>query len=192
MLLDVGANYGYFTCLWAATRPDNRVIAFEPAPTTCAALKTNVLANRLNERVTVWQKALGNDQGHVRFVEAPDGQSGLSHLVAPGEHVSDELVVEMTTLDDLVSGRSDIAHIEVLKIDAEGADALVIEGARGLLSDRRIEHVFFEHDAKLSRRLGGHEHHPHQLLRECGYRVHRIGRFAWHASATGSRLPDSQ
>src|SRR5690348_10122433 len=45
LLVDVGANYGYYSCLWTGTRDDNRAIAFEPSPANVTALRTNLERN---------------------------------------------------------------------------------------------------------------------------------------------------
>jgi hypothetical protein len=73
VFVDVGANYGYFTCLWAAAGGGNRVIAFEPAPEAFAALEENVLSNQLDRHVILCQKAVGKDRSAAGFVESPGG-----------------------------------------------------------------------------------------------------------------------
>lgn len=42
IFVDVGANYGYFSCLWAALNSDNRVIAFEASPRNVLPLRENI------------------------------------------------------------------------------------------------------------------------------------------------------
>jgi FkbM family methyltransferase len=184
-LVDVGANYGYFTCLWAALRNTNRAIAFEPAPTAFAVLEANVASNGLQDRVTLFRAAVGKSASIGRFIEAPQGQSGLSHLLPDGELNGSDVPVEVVTLDDFfaAAGRAP-TNIDVLKVDAEGADALVLAGGENLLRGKRIKTLFFEHDEKLNRRFGIGPREPQRLLQDCGYDVRRIGRFVWCASAS--------
>ncbi|KAA6351939.1 hypothetical protein EZS27_000736 [termite gut metagenome] len=42
VMVDVGANYGYFSCLWASQNPQNKVYAFEASPMNVNPLKNNV------------------------------------------------------------------------------------------------------------------------------------------------------
>src|SRR5690554_2729082 len=42
ILVDVGANYGYYSCIWASTNPNNKVFAFEASPKNIAPLKNNI------------------------------------------------------------------------------------------------------------------------------------------------------
>jgi FkbM family methyltransferase len=185
LLVDVGANHGYFTCLWAAANPANTVVAFEPAPTAFAALALNVAENGFADRVALHQAAAGAEPGTALLVDSPDGQSGLSHVVADGDSAGGAASVAVTTLDDVFSSTEET--IDVLKVDAEGADALVLRGAERLLRDNRIAAVFFEHDAGMSARYGIMPDEPKRLLVECGYTVRRFGRFVWMATRADRR-----
>jgi len=181
LLVDVGANHGYFTCVWAAVA-GNRVVAFEPAPEAFVALEENVAANGLAERVTLHRVALSKELSNAGFVESPDGQSGLSHLASGNENGERDVVVAVTTLDAAFADHAD-STIDVLKVDAEGADAWVLFGAEGLLRSKRIRTLFFEYDQRLNRRFAIALFEPQRFLRDCGYDVRRIGRFLWTASA---------
>ena len=78
------------------------------------------------------------------------------------------VTVDVKRLDDLVPDRM---NVSVLKIDTEGADAWVLEGAQRLLLERRIQHVFFECNATRMRQLGIATSRPTDILNDCGYRV---------------------
>jgi hypothetical protein len=94
------------------------------------------------------------------------------------------VTVEVVRLDDFF-GAADGAptNIDVLKVDTEGADALVLAGGENLLRGKRIRTLFFEHDETLKRRFAIASREPLRLLQDCGYDVRRIGRFVWCASA---------
>ena len=51
--VDVGANLGYFSLLWAAQNPGNRCVAFEASPRNLDLLRRNVARNSLGGRVEV-------------------------------------------------------------------------------------------------------------------------------------------
>jgi FkbM family methyltransferase len=101
----------------------------------------------------------------ARFIEAPQGQSGLSHLLPDGELNGGDVTVEVVMLDDFF-GAADGAptNIDVLKVDTEGADALVLAGGENLLRGKRIRTLFFEHDETLNRRFGIAPREPLRLL----------------------------
>ena len=169
LLVDVGANYGYFTCLWASASPRNRVVAFEASPRNTDGLRRNVEANGFGEQVEVESRAVGSETGQMTFRLGPPGQTGWGHLRRDAQDPGDA-VVEVVRLDDVCRERG-IGHVDVLKIDVEGADALVLEGAERLLAERRVGAVFFEevpgHVARLGLAPGTAAGH----LRRAGYSV---------------------
>ena len=77
-LLDVGANYGYFSLLWCSARPENSAIAIEASPRNLAALRDNVNRNGLSDRITVCDWAASNITGSVSFELGPLEQTGGS------------------------------------------------------------------------------------------------------------------
>ena len=66
--------------------------------------------------------------------------------------------------------------IDVLKIDTEGADAWVLDGAEQLLMSHRVRHVFFEQNLPRMTGLGIPRDAPFRTLESCGYKVETIGR----------------
>ncbi|MFN0015274.1 MAG: FkbM family methyltransferase, partial [Saprospiraceae bacterium] len=69
----------------------------------------------------------------------------------------------------------------VLKIDVEGADTLVLQGARQLLAAHQIDHVFFEVNRVRMERLQIPQHQAPELLAACGYRTEQIAPNEFHA-----------
>ena len=179
VLLDVGANYGYFTCLWAGANKANRVVAFEASPRNMAALKRNVEQNGLESQVTIVPRAAGKAAGKMHFSLGPEEQTGWGGLSAAQGR--DDIEVEVTSLDDYCS-QNGIAEIDVLKIDTEGADTWVIEGTARLLREKRIKHLFFEENPSRMEKLGIQAHEAPALLRAAGYRLEKMGHTEWHAS----------
>ena len=181
LFVDVGANYGYFTCLWAGVNDGNRVIAFEASPRNLPALKRNVEKNGLQSRVTIVPIAAGKSPGRMQFSLGPDHETGWGGLSLSAG--SNEVEVEVTTLDEYFGGMPAAPVIDVLKIDTEGADTWVIYGAEKLLGKKRIRHLFFEENRnrmdKLSIRLG----EAPDFLKKHGYSVEAIGSNEWHAWA---------
>jgi FkbM family methyltransferase len=165
LLVDVGANWGYFTLVWAAANPGNRVLAIEASPRNEAPLRDNVARNGLGGRVQVLAVAAGAAKGFVEFDPGPDGQTGWGGISAKRDDGS--VRIKAAPLDELCAGEEKIA---VLKIDVEGAEAIVLAGARRLLQERRIGEVFLELNESRMAELGIAPDEPRKILEACGYR----------------------
>jgi FkbM family methyltransferase len=168
-LVDVGANVGYFSCLWAAAQPANRVHAFEPSPQVVALLRENLAGQNFSSRVRVFDNALGRADEEAGFTLGPAGQTGWGGITATPD--GGEISVSVRRLDRLFDAS---CVIEVLKVDVEGADTWVLYGAEGLLRGKRIKHVFFERNRPRMSQLGIAWSEPMDFLADCGYRVCRI------------------
>lgn len=180
ILVDVGANYGYFSLLWLAQNPGNRCIAFEPAPDNTGPLAANIERNGLSERITFESVALSDQCGVVPFtLEKEAGQTGWGGI-APGWS-PETLHIPAVTLDAYWAQQGANRDIDVLKIDVEGADTLVLQGARGLLAAHRIRHIFFEVNLPRMKRLGIVENQAQTLLTTLGYRIKSIAPNEMHA-----------
>jgi FkbM family methyltransferase len=124
---DVGAAVGYYSLL-AATRvkPQGWVYAFEPDPRNAAYLRRHIQVNRMTH-VTAHQMAVSNRQGHDAFARGTG--TGTGHLCETGE-----MTVRLCRLDDLMTSHRPPTHV---KIDVEGAELDVLEGARQTLLTAR-------------------------------------------------------
>ena len=67
-LVDVGANLGYFSLLWAANNSANKCIAFEASPRNINILRRNVNQNRLDQRIQVVASAAGSAPGSSNLI----------------------------------------------------------------------------------------------------------------------------
>lgn len=179
LLVDVGANYGYHSLLWAAARPDNSVLALEPSPRNIGPLEANVARNGLAARVISLPLAAGREHADLSFDLGPNDQTGWGGLAAAGANTT---TVPCVRLDDLAAERG-IARIDALKIDAEGGDAWVLYGAERLLAQRRVGHVFFERNEPRMRALGVSFADLAQFLARLGYVPRQLAADEWYAEA---------
>lgn len=163
LLVDVGANFGYFTLLWAAALPQNRVVAFEASPRNLPGLRHNVEQNGLEKNVRIEPLAAGRENGTLRFDLGPEEQTGWG-----GASVDGGVEVQVVRLD---SALADIPLINVLKVDVEGADTWVLEGAEALLKAKRIHHIYYELNKPRLRILGIKEDRAEKFLQSLGYTV---------------------
>jgi FkbM family methyltransferase len=170
LMVDVGANYGYFSLLWAAQKPGNRVIAFEASPRNQQALRHNVEKNALAEVAELRGEAAGKEKGQLSFHLGPEEQTGWGGLVH-GDAKGDGVTVPVVRLDEDLK---DVPFIDVLKIDTEGADTWVIQGATGLLGQKRIGRIFFEENTNRMAALGIKKGLAVDVLTKHGYSVEAL------------------
>jgi len=161
LLVDVGANFGYYSLLWAGQRLDCSAMAFEPSPSVFSALCKNISKNHFSERIQAFPFAVEQNASSVRFLPAPPGQTGWGHVVVAQEG---SVSVPSTTLDQELKG---IEEVNVLKIDAEGEDFHVLLGAEECLRRRVFRNIFWEASAD---QLGAADARRfYKLAGECGY-----------------------
>ena len=174
VVVDVGANWGYFTLVCAhLVGPNGRVIALEPHPRLASMLSANIADNVvLSEIVAAHRVAAGAASGSKAFVgfDERDGNWGVSH-VARGADVPDfesHTAALDTLLDDCRQSR-----VDLVKIDIEGAEADAIRGMAGGIERHRYRYVLLEcHPAELAR-MG-------TTLEQCLEPFRRAGYRGWH------------
>jgi FkbM family methyltransferase len=131
--IDVGANYGYYTLLMAgACGPDGHVAACEPNPVLAGTyLPQNLALNGFHRGVEICPKVIGNlDDRIVDFV-LHDGDFATSSLERWFyAHRREAVRAPAITLDRLCA---DWPRLDLVKIDAEGTEALVWEGMQATL-----------------------------------------------------------
>lgn len=134
-VVDVGANYGYYSLLLAdLVGPEGRVHAVEPNPDAAALLSRSLALNGFAGRSFVEQVALGAGDGEATLF-VPDGEPKNAALTA-GEAVGRpgrQCAVRVRSLDEMIGPDS---RIDFIKIDAEGGEEAIIEGMERILANR--------------------------------------------------------
>jgi FkbM family methyltransferase len=141
---DIGANLGQTSRLALTSFSEAQVFAFEPDPVTFAKL-LECLGK--HPRLMTYNVALSNASGSVPFFRYTS--STLSSLIPNAQYpmrkgvTPERITVECTTLDGFC-GLHSVQLIDVLKVDTEGGDFFVLQGARQLLSAGRVRFVYLE------------------------------------------------
>lgn len=144
VVVDVGANLGWFSCLAAMANPKTRVYAFEPAASNLKLAKANAELNALHQ--IDWKSVIvGDGKTKVSWVE---GAPGLPHASNRAQVSGEQF--ETMALDDFFRSRP---KPDVVKIDVEGTEDLVLHGMDSLLQDKTLRAVLMEiHPAWLAER----------------------------------------
>jgi len=141
---DVGANIGQTSSAALENFGEAKVFAFEPHRATFEALSSNVR----DPRFKAFNLALSDQEGPAPFFDYGSQSCGHS-LVENAPYAvrtnapSKTVTVERSTLDGFCDTHG-IAQIDVLKVDTEGHDLTVLQGAKGMLGSGRIKFVYVE------------------------------------------------
>lgn len=137
-VLDIGANQGLYTLLASKlVGTEGRVLAVEPSPREFRRLKFHLWINSC-KNVEVVNIALGAVSGSGQLHVVMGSESGCNSMRPPDvAQPTQQLPVSVERLEDVVRMRG-IASIDLIKLDVEGAELSVLQGAGQVISsDRR-------------------------------------------------------
>lgn len=144
VMFNVGANVGFYTLALARLAGlSGRVYAFEPEAGNMVKLRLHAGMNRL-DNVRMLQKAISDKPGMVCFSVEENCSTGRV-----GSEWT-EYLVAVTSLDSLMA-QENCELPSIIKIDVEGAEALVLEGARGILAARQTTWFIAFHGERAKR-----------------------------------------
>jgi FkbM family methyltransferase len=167
VVVDIGANIGHYT-LEAARRvgKNGKVFAFEPEPHNFSLLCRNIAANHYQNVVPV-RKALSNRNGTGRLTLSPDNLGG-HHFENSGGH-GEAVLVDVVTLDEFFSDGN--RRIDVIKMDAEGAEMGILEGMRGIIESNPDLILFTEFFPGVIRAAGDDPEKFLRTLSDSGFQI---------------------
>ena len=163
--IDVGANYGYYSLMWAANSENHYSVAFEAYPPNFEILKTNISKNGLDLKIQPLNRALGKKNETLFFDLKDDSQTtwgGLSY------DKSIESKIETTVLNDFWKSND---PIKLMKIDVEGAESWVLEGASDLLEKGLIQNIVYEENIHREKELGIKKNKTREILMDNNYDI---------------------
>jgi len=149
--LDIGTNMGVIAVTVALALPDSFVIAFEPGAETGMRAMATFALNKLNN-LTLYPCALGDSDEVLTFYNAP-GHSDYASANPTETSVGvvwEETHVECRKLDTLHDA---VGPVAVMKIDVEGHELKVLQGAQALLAADR-PHVALEYNHRIAPKMG--------------------------------------
>lgn len=144
VVFDIGANAGFYTLLAASrVRPNGTVVAFEPLLENVRHIERHVQINRV-DRVRIVQAAVGRNNGTARF--QPHASRAMGRISDSGT-----MDVDLVSLDALCDART-IPDPTLMKIDVEGAELSVLDGASRMLKRAQPTIFLATHGAEIHRK----------------------------------------
>ena len=168
--VDVGANIGSTSLIWAKTVNGGKIFAIEPHPKTYKILERNIGINKANNKIFPRQLAVGTTDGDMVLFVSDEGTMAMKP--ANYKWKGKEITVPSISMDSFIK-KEKIKMIDVLKIDIEGYEAEALEGAtKTLQHTKRV--VLEYHSAELRKKCL-------KILSQNGFESHEKGSliFSW-------------
>ncbi len=166
IVIDIGANLGWYSMHIARHHPLCKVLAFEPVPRTFSYLNKNIDLNRITN-IKTYQKGMSDKPGEMDLFFDP-----LLSVNASLENVSDSPNIQKVTCQidtlDLFCNSNDIYKVDFIKCDVEGAELFSLRGAKQTLTTSQPI-VFCEMLRKWSKKFNYHPNDIISYMKELDY-----------------------
>jgi FkbM family methyltransferase len=130
MFVDIGSHAALYSVIAKTRYPNIEVHAFEPDKTNLCQLYANLFVNKLQTSIKVYEHGLSDTSGKVSFDTSEETSSrGTRRISSTGN-----IEIEVKRLDDVLHSKGKVAAI---KIDVEGHECQVIDGATEFLDSNR-------------------------------------------------------
>ena len=171
VILDIGANFGWYTTLCSKLCGTNgEVHAFEPVPTTLVELRFNLELNNTESNVLVNNFALGSENKRTEiflFEGLPHSHASLSNL---GRHDGRPISIQVKTMDEYASQNLQAKQVRFIKLDVEGAEINVLNGAKHFFEIQKNLWLLFEINVETSNAFGYDQKKLFATLKSIGFK----------------------
>lgn len=160
IVLDIGANIGYFTLIFANLVGKNgKVYAFEPEPKNFSLLTKNVRTNGYNN--VILENIALSDENKIIKLYLSKGNMG-QHRIYPSKYTRKDFVsIKANTLDNYFKNDPNSKRVSFIKMDVEGSEMGVLNGMKSLLDENRKITIAIEFVPTCIREFGAN---PKDLL----------------------------
>ena len=166
--LDIGGNIGSVAISVALKRPDIMVVTIEALPTNFDYLTQNIALNNL-KNIKAVNVCCSNKENEVVKFHIPELYNGSSSF--HGLHTNKYVELTTTTIDILLKNLG-IDKIDVIKIDTEGSEALILQGAKNTINKNNSKIVFEFCEAYEKATPGLNVGDSQQVLKELNYELY--------------------
>jgi FkbM family methyltransferase len=139
-IIDIGAHIGWYSINMA--KYANHVYSFECSPKSFNYLCANIALNEQDYKITKYNCALGNENGNTPyFIRDPNdgGSNGISKFECDNINNTPFINVPVKTLDSY-----EISNVNFIKIDVEGHEKQVLQGAIKTIEENNYPKILFE------------------------------------------------
>lgn len=173
--LDIDSNAGLYSICVGKKFPSTKVYACEPCDSTFQMLRENIKLNDL-KNVQAFRTALGDYNGEATLQINDHNLDGLNTIGVPshpGCRVIGQEKVPITTIEAFLTEHN-ISQIDVMKVDAEGAERLIFQGGKDFFSSNKAPLILFECFSFLCEGFGYHPVEILWLLDSFGYHIYKL------------------
>ena len=165
--IDIGANVGFYTVLASTVISEQPLIAIEANPRNVTILREQVALNKLSN-VRVFETALGNTNGELIF---EDISRETGSLAPRSDFSGPQIRVSCSLLDDVLASLNIAAPVLVAKMDTEGCEGMILEGAEKTLRAGTVGIWLFELADVSLRRHGSSAEELVSMFEKHGYSI---------------------
>lgn len=187
VFVDVGANFGYFTCLagsYIGNQGNGKVIAFEANPKIFDLLRKNVKINWSMCPIDIYDCAISDKVGHVDFFAPKEGAAN-AHIVSKLTTAPQGSIrVHASTLNHIIGKTS----VDIMKVDVEGFETAVLRGASAVLESSPRINLILEWSQKQMSDAGFTSEDMLSLMDQHSLEAHRLPRNRFIADADWAQL----
>ena len=146
-IFDVGAHYGETALIYKEVFSDARIYSFEPFGESVEKFLENT---KSYPQIKLFRSAFSNRSGEsIFYSNSSDATNSLLNSNRTNSWIDKDtrnnsaITVQTDTIDNFCE-HNKIDHIDILKLDVQGAELLVLEGAERMLSSNKIDMIFSE------------------------------------------------
>jgi FkbM family methyltransferase len=128
VIIDVGANAGFFNILLFSKIHKARILAYEPMPSNIAFFKDAIDRNPILQSIKLYQAAVtGKPKEYIElFTEDTEGNTVVSSVFSNFNQLNNKKVrVEARSLSSIIAGHK-LEQVDLLKLDCEGSEYDII------------------------------------------------------------------
>lgn len=172
IVLDLGANIGYYTLLMAQlVGSEGKVFSFEPEPKNFILLQKNVEINNF-KNVFLKECAVGKKSGQTKLFLSEFGPA--MHRIYESEYCHKPIEIRIVALDDYFENNEIKNKISFMKIDVEGSEFSCLQGMRSILKENKKIKLLMEFMPDALRDYGSDPQKLLDFLVDNSFQVSRV------------------